>query len=1144
MNSMKSAINHAYNTMMPFRYLITLLFALSSAVALPQGNSDKPLDLIHADKIQTSGKEPDIVTYLIGNVHFKYGETDLKSERAIWYNRDNLAIFVGSVTMTKGASVLACQNLTYYSGTGSAEATGGVTIRDTVENLILTCNKANFFNDSSKFVATERPILKINPGDDSSKITIIGDSIIYLMNTKIGFARRNVSITRKNIKSTCQIAEFRENGGKIIQTGEPKVTQDKNILTGDKITLHTEKRAIIGMLIEGNASATYRTYQDTIRDLYTEAILTGKELEVFFLADKPEHAVMRRNAISYYTPSVADSTVKGKNVASGDSITLFFDDSKIDRVLIIGGARGQYIEDKTAGFDSTGVNRLTSPETTFYSSRQIDYKVSDNLIELTNSAELKYQQMKLTSAQIRYNTGDEIMIAEGRTEQTDSGEVYEDAPILFDGSQELHGRRMTYNIATKRGKVELGTTEFENAYYKGKSLREVSDNVMFVTSGEYTTCENKFPHYHFYCHKMKMINNDKIIAKPIVMFIGPVPVMALPYYVFPIRKGRHSGFLTFDFGSYKKGERFIHNLGYYWAASDYWDAQSSFDLEENGKVTLKGGLNYALRYKLSGAVKAQYTRQNTWNTSTYRQNRSIGWSTAFSHNQTLSPTMRLTASGNFQSSKNYNIDNSYNLQERLNRTITSSASLSKTLKTGSLSANATQSWNLDTDDKNQLLPSVSYSRNSLPIFPPAKSKKDKSKRLLPWDDTEEQTESHWYNTIYLSFRSDFQNRRHQFKQVDASSDTLLDWRNYHTLNSAAGLSAPQKLLGIITVNPSLSITQTIYKIDQKHGLDTAHVSTDGYYRREVGSASVAMSTILYGTVAPNIMHVTGFRHVMTPSVSYSYSPKTVRNLDYAKYTGVGSQSSKVRSMGFSLNHLFQMKTLHGEKENKYDLFSVSSSASYNFEAIRQAWGPNSVMIKKNWSDLGTSITCNSLKIINISSSMSHGFYDEITGERRLLNPWLQNFSLSLSFNRTLYIGGHGDKKDDAETDTLATLLSQKKDISASGAKTFSIGINSSYQFSESRRLGAKTFTRWFRAALDINLTAGWRVLYNFQYDITAKEFSSQDMRITRDLHCWQGEFAWVPTGPRAGYYVRIAIKMHPDIKVEQTGGSLRTNSLY
>jgi hypothetical protein len=192
------------------------------------------------------------------------------------------------------------------------------------------------------------------------------------------------------------------------------------------------------MLIEGNASATYRTYQDTIRNLYTEATLTGKELEVFFQADKPEHAVMRRNAVSYYTPSIADSTVKGKNTASGDSITLFFDNSKINRVLIIGGARGQYIEDKTAGFDSTGVNLLTSPETTFYSSQQIDYKVSDNLIELTNSAELKYQQMKLTSAKIKYNTGDEIMIAEGRTEQTDSGDVYVDAPVLYDGSQELH----------------------------------------------------------------------------------------------------------------------------------------------------------------------------------------------------------------------------------------------------------------------------------------------------------------------------------------------------------------------------------------------------------------------------------------------------------------------------------------------------------------------------------------------------------------------------------------------------------------------------------------------------------------------------------------------------------------------------------
>jgi lipopolysaccharide assembly outer membrane protein LptD (OstA) len=1143
MIAMKSTGVHAYNKMMLFRWLSIFLLAIP-LVAFGQSSGDKPLDLIHADKIQTTGKDPDIVTNLIGNVHLKYGETDLKSDRALWYNKTDMAIFIGSVLMSKGASLIACQNLTYYRNSGSAEAVGGVAIRDTVENLLLTCSRADYLNDSSRFVATGRPILKINPDDDSSKITIIGDSIIYGMDNKIGYARHNVIITRKNIRATCEFAEFRENGDNIVLTGDPKAVQDKNILTGDKITLRTEKRIIIGMVIDGNASATYRTYQDTVKDLYTEAVLTGKELEVFFLADKPEHAVMRRNAISNYTPSAADSTVKGKNIASGDSITLFFDNSKINRVLIIGGAQGQYIEEKLGAPDSAGALPRLKPETTFYSSQQIDYQVASNLIELDRSAELKYQTMKLNSANIKYNTGDEILIAEGRTEQTDSGEIVEGSPVLFDGAQELHGQRMTYNIATKRGKVSLGSTEFENAYYKGKSLREVSDDVMFVSSGEYTTCEDSFPHYHFYCHKMKMIAKDKIIAKPVVMFIGPLPVMALPYYVFPIRKGRHSGFLTFDFGSYKKGERFIHNLGYYWAASDYWDAQSSFDLEENGKVTLKGGVNYAVRYRLNGAVNAQYTRQKVWNTSTYRQNKTIGWSVGFNHNQTISPTMRLNASGNFLSNKNYNIDNSYNLQERLNRTISSNANIAKTLKTGSISANVNQSWNLDTDDKTQLLPSISYSRNSLPIFPPNSAKKELNKRVLPWDETESETETHWYNSIYISLKSDFQNRRHQFKQVSADSDTLLDWRNYRTLNSQVGLSAPQKLFGILTVNPSMSMTQTIYKIDQMHGLDTAHVSTNGYYRREVGSASVALSTALYGTVNPGILHVTGFRHVMTPSVSYSYSPKVVRNLAYSQYTGVGSQTSKSRSIGMSLNHVFQMKTQHGDKESKFDLVSINSSASYNFEAVTQSWGPNKVQMKKNWSDLSTSINCNSLKIVNLSGTLSHGLYDEITGEKRLLNPWLQSVTFSASFARTFYIGGSGNKENLTEADSLKALMSSKKDLKASGNKTFSVGLNSSYYFSESRYLGAKTITKWIQAALDVNLTAGWRMLYNFHFDLKSKSFSSQDLRITRDMHCWQGEFAWVPTGARAGYYLRIAIKMHPDIKVEQTGGSLRSGSLY
>ena len=80
---------------------------------------------------------------------------------------------------------------------------------------------------------------------------------------------------------------------------------------------------------------------------------------------------------------------------------------------------------------------------------------------------------------------------------------------------------------------------------------------------------------------MKMIGKDKVVARPVILYIGDLPVFAVPYYVFPVRKGRHSGFLTFEIGNFERGERFIRNLGYYWAASEYWDLETSLDFYEN-----------------------------------------------------------------------------------------------------------------------------------------------------------------------------------------------------------------------------------------------------------------------------------------------------------------------------------------------------------------------------------------------------------------------------------------------------------------------------------------------------------------------------------------------------------------------------------
>ena len=82
---------------------------------------------------------------------------------------------------------------------------------------------------------------------------------------------------------------------------------------------------------------------------------------------------------------------------------------------------------------------------------------------------------------------------------------------------------------------------------------------------------------------MKMIENDKLIARPVVFHVEQIPILALPFYIFPLKKGRHSGFLPFSFGKFEKGERFVRNVGYYWAASEYFDLMSAMDYFEEKK---------------------------------------------------------------------------------------------------------------------------------------------------------------------------------------------------------------------------------------------------------------------------------------------------------------------------------------------------------------------------------------------------------------------------------------------------------------------------------------------------------------------------------------------------------------------------------
>jgi lipopolysaccharide assembly outer membrane protein LptD (OstA) len=1099
-------------SMRPVALTFSLTFLLFAAGEIPAGEKQKPLKLEHADRLISSGENSEIVN-LVGNVHLSHEDIDLYSNRATWYRKSGLVQFLDSVLVIDEERRITAQTVTYYRRDKRVTARGDVKMEDSEENILLICDDADYFRQNRQLNAVGDPILVINPYDDSAKMEIRARRMEYFGEEDRGVAHDSVEIIKKQMNATSGRAEFFKAPERAILTIDPLVIYGENELTGDTISIFTHEKQMDRLLVKGDARAFYKMQPDTLVEDYTTAELTGRKLEAFFTEDEIQKAVMRNNAISVYIPAITDTLTRGINTASGDSITLYFEEDLIQRVFISGGARGHYVEPK---FEEDAEE--PKYDTTRYSGSEIDYRFDESEINLFENAELRYQDMILNAGDIRYGIDTRILSARGII--ADSTEEEIDTPVLLQGNEKLEGRKMTYNMDTKKGQVTLARTKYEGGFYRGEKIRQVSEDVLFVSQGNYTSCDDpEYPHYHFHSDRMKMIGKDKVVARPVILYIGDLPVFAVPYYVFPVRKGRQSGFLTFEIGNFERGERFIRDLGYYWAASEYWDLATSLDFYENVRTILNTNVRYSLRYRLNGSVGMNFARETDW--VDYKRSLRTRWRINFAHRQTLSQTTNLAASGSFVSDKSYIEDNVYDAEERLDRTVRSNANLTKKWKSSSLVIAADQTWNLDTDVKRQLLPSITFSRSSLPIFAePGKSAV--KNRVKPWEEPEE-IKKRFYHSIYFSIRSTGKNFRQRSQNTDY-------WKEHQTVHTTSSLSSPQKLLGIMTVNPGINLTHTIYHVEWNPKVDSLNLETDRLFTRKTYNLNVSTKTSIYGTVYPNVLGVAGLRHVITPSVSYRFTPEVEENEEYRSYTGVGTGSRRSKSLSYSLGNLFQAKYISGDNEKKIDLFTMNFSGSYNFAAEEKKIG-----------DLASSIRTAAIPYVDLDYNASYSFYNFDDSRRPLTNPRLKNASINTTI-RGRYRPGKQDEDQDIDSPSGKRSregLPGRGKPAATGFSGVGMDFTLKHRYQISKGIAGTTKKQWLNLGLQMQPTSGWKISYNCQYDMKDKRIASQSMDISRDLHCWEGIFTWIPSGRIAGYYIRINIKSLPDIKIEKSEGSVR-----
>ncbi len=1045
------------------------------------------------------GAESD--TILVTGGIFRLGATSLLADSTFWL-RGKSIILIGNVYVWDTLYAIYGDRVVYGLNNKSAVVTGdSVTISSEKDSILAVGTNAYYSRDSAIFRMHDRPTVYLNYPDSSSQIQVDADRIAVNADDKIGYADGQVIILRSDFESRSDRAIMYIEDDNLMLLENPSARRRDSEIRGDTLIISSEKSMLKQIHVFGNAEGDFKEPSKDDSTLFDISKLQATEIEFNLIDGQLDNVIAIDQAYSFYSPGSRDSSQLIKNNVSGDTIKLFMKDEGLQYVEVLGGAEGEYLSGSYR-YDDTIATYLE--DTVIYSGDYISYSLEDSTIRLRANAHVENKSVSLSAHKINYLTSEEIVTAFDDSSDVDSTFKYVPV-VLQDGSEQIIGSYLEYSMESEKGLVRKSKSEYSDAFYRGGELFREEEDIYFVEDGSYTSCDQDEPHFHFQSKKMKMIRDDKFIARPVVFYIEKLPLFIIPYYVFPVEKQRHSGFLSFKYGNFERGNRYLSNVGYYWAASEYWDILGAIDYYEDYGFTYRSNLRYSKRYVLTGSVSGSYANESRF--VGYNELKSKRWRVSFNHSQTVSPTFSIRASGSFLSDKSYYTDYSTNLEDRLNRSIRSQISLSKRWSSASLSTQIIHTDNLDAETRSDNLPIASLSFPSKPIFG------------SPSKDAIGQTDRKWYHNFYFRYGVNMNN--YSYRATDTTG--FRSRKKYLTINHSTSLSSSFAVFTHLKFNPSFQYRETWYKIFETDQSRAAGIDASETYRRYSYSGAISASTNLYGTANMNILGLMGLRHVLTPRVGYSWAPEITRHDDIKRYTGAGSGGGKSRTMSLSMGQLFQAKVNAGEASRKIDLLSVNSSVSYNFEAEG-----------KKFSYLSTSAHTSLLRNISLSANMVHDLYEPNTENLKWWSPYLLNFSISTRF----HTGGLLAKRESPdEAGGLSSPLPGKYSGSAGSKQNWSLSV--SHHYSESGRESAFTKRHYMNFSARINLSSSLELNYTQSYDIVRDVTVSRRIEVRKNLHCWQGHFYWVPDGSNKGYYFRINIISMPNIKFEKSETGIR-----
>lgn len=776
---------------------------------------------------------------------------------------------------------------------------------------------------------------------------------------------------------------------------------------------------------------------------------------------------------------------------------------------------------------------------------------------LYGKAKAKYTDIEVTANTIELNQETQMLKAYGSTDTTGNPL---NKPKLVQGETTSISDSIFYNTKTQKGLTKSSYLQEGEMFVYAQKVKKVNENTLYAYKGRFTTCNLDTPHFAFRTRKMKIINNKMAVAGATSAEFESVPIpIGIPFGIFPLNRGRHSGLLPPQFANNAQFGIGFEGLGYYEVLSDHIDLTARTNIYSYGGWLVNLNSRYLKRYKYNGNINISIQNTKFLNSDgaktefTTSRNYLLNWS--HSRDTKARPGSNFSANVNFGSTQ-FNRFVANNPVQNFQNSLNSSINYSRDWHGKSnLSLNVNHSQNNNTRLVSLSLPNATYNVVT----------------LYPFQKKESAGTPKWYEKLGIGYSGNFMNRV-DFYDSAFSLKKILDTAQYGATHSLPiTLSLPP--IGPVQVGPSISYEENWYgqKVllnwnKEKNKVDTS-ISRGIFTARQM-AFGISANTRIFGTVQfKKTKKIQAIRHEIRPNISVNYRPDMNRRYYYNVQTDSTGKNfyrlsqfqgsivspfgeGRFGGIGFGVDNTLEMKvkntkdTSEGGTKKVRILDGFGFNGSYNLFPSKFDSFP--------LSTLNVYARSNLFEKINITATATVDPYqiNEIGVRRPKVNLPGRFTNGSLAISTSLQSKSKDGKKDKdriIKDDYLTPDEQQRQleyvrsnpaeftDFNIPWTVSLSYSLNFSRRLNEAFKFVTQTFSN-VSVNGDFSLTPRWKMGGNSYYDFTTKKIQTLTMFVTREMHCWQMSINITPVGLYRSFSITINPKsgILRDLKINRS----------